>query len=72
MEYREVLRYYLDREGITAAELCRRMGKPRSSIGQIMSGKTKNPSVYKAKEIADALGVPLQEMLDMLFEEQSE
>ena len=67
MEYADVLRYYLDKCGITQAELARRIGgSSRSTIGELMSGRSKTPSVYKAKAIADALGVSLDEMVDML------
>lgn len=67
MDYADVLRYYLDKCGITQAELSRRIGgTSRSTIGELMSGRSKTPSVYKAKAIADALGVSLDEMVDML------
>lgn len=69
MEYADVLRYYLDKCGMSQAELARRLGSSRSSVGELIKGRSKTPSVYKAKAIADALGVPLQEMLDMLFDE---
>lgn len=69
MEYADVLRYYLKKTGMTQADLARKIGSSRSSIGELMSGRSKAPSIYKAKAIADAFGVPLQEMTDMLFDE---
>lgn len=67
MEYADVLRYNLDKCGITQAELARRIGgTSRSTIGELTSGRSKTPSVYKAKAIAEALGVSLDEMTDML------
>ena len=69
MEYAEVLHYYLAKCGVSQAELARRLGTSRSSVGELIRGRSKTPSVYKAKAIADALGIPLQDMLDMLFDE---
>ncbi len=67
MEYSDILRYYLKKCNITQAELARRIGgTSRSTIGELMSGRSKTPSVYKAKAIAEALGVSLDEMIDML------
>ena len=70
MTYAEVLSYYLERDGITQAELARRIGSTRSSIGELTSGRSKTPSVYKAKAIADALGVSLDEMIEMLVHDK--
>jgi len=70
MTYAEVLSYYLERDGITQAELARRIGSTRSSIGELTSGRSKAPSVYKAKAIADALGVSLDEMIEMLVHDK--
>ncbi len=72
MEYAEVLHHYLVKCGVTQAELARRLGTSRSSVGELIRGRSKTPSVYKAKAIADALGVPLQDMLDMLFDEEND
>lgn len=67
--YAEVLKYYLVKQGITAAELSRRLGTSRSSIGELTSGRSKTPTLGKAKAIADALGVTLDEMAAMMYEE---
>lgn len=72
MEYADVLLHYLNKCGVSQAELARRLGSSRSSVGELIRGRSKTPSIYKAKAIADALGVPLQEMLDMLFDESVE
>lgn len=68
MEYKDVLAYYLEERGITAAELSRRIGSPRSTVNELLKGRAKEPTLGKAKAIADALGVTLQEMADMMYE----
>lgn len=65
--YAEVLRYYLQRQDVTAAELARRLGTSRSSICELTSGRSKEPTLGKAKAIADALGVSLEEMAVMVY-----
>lgn len=68
--YAEVLEYYLVREGITAAELARRIGSPRSTICALLKGRAKEPTLGTAKAIADALGVSLEEMAVMMYGER--
>lgn len=70
MEYADVLDYYLNKMGMKQADLARALGVPRSSIGNIMKGRTKAPSIFKAKAIADALGVSLDEMTDMFIHDK--
>lgn len=72
MEYKDVLAYYLDKQGVTPAELARRIESPRSTIHALLIGRAKEPTLGKAKAIADALGVPLQEMADMVFDDEGE
>lgn len=67
--YAEVLKYYLVKQGITAAELSRRIGSPRSTISALLKGRAKGPTLDKAKAIADALGVTLDEMAVMMYED---
>ncbi len=66
MTYGEVLKYYLDVTGLSKAEVARRAGIGRSQITDMCAGRTKEPTLLKAKAIADALGVPLQDMVDMM------
>ena len=66
MEYADVLRYYLEKTGMTQAELASKTGSTRSSIGKLMKGRSKAPSIFKAKAIADAFGMPLQHMVDRM------
>lgn len=72
MEYKDVLDYYLKKQGISAAELARRIDSPRSTITELLKGRAKEPTLGKAKAIADALGVSLEEMANMVFDHESE
>lgn len=66
MTYGEVLKQYLDERGMTAGDLARQMGINRGSIYSLMDGRAKEPTLTRAKEIADALGVTLQEFADRM------
>lgn len=74
MTYGEVLMHYLEIKDISRAELARRvsnlLGKriSRGQITELCNGKTREPTLSRAKAIADALGVTLQEMCDMMEE----
>ena len=67
MEYRDVLSYYLKENDISPAELARRIGSPRSTINALLKGRAKEPTLSKAKAIADALGVSLDEMAEKTY-----
>lgn len=66
--YGEVLKLYLDERGMTAGDLARKIGINRGSVYSLMDGRAKEPTLTRAKEIADALGVTLQEMWDRMQE----
>lgn len=66
MRYGEVLEYFLTKQGISRAELARRVDVSRGQITDLINGRTGEPRLSNAKAIADALGVPLQEMIDMM------
>lgn len=68
MEYKDVLALYMARAGLTMTELAARAGVPKSSINELLKGRTKEPTLGRAKAIADALGAPLEEMASMLYE----
>ena len=42
MEYKDVLAYYLDAKGISAAELARRIDSPRSTVNELLKGRAKD------------------------------
>lgn len=67
MEYKEVLQKYLDETGMKPAELAKAIGSPRSTINALLNGRAKEPTLGKAKAIADALGVSLEEMARMTY-----
>lgn len=70
MEYREVLKSYLEQANMTPAELARRIGSPRSTIHEILAGRSKEPTLGRAKAIADALGVSLDDMAKEVYEDK--
>ena len=69
MEYRDVLAHYLEQSVMTPAELAHAIGSPRSTINALLKGRAKEPTLGKAKAIADALGVSLEEMARMTYED---
>lgn len=71
MRYGLVLKHYIDEAGISNAELARRVGIGRSQITDWIKGATKEPGLTRGKQIADALGVDLNEMLDMMLSDES-
>lgn len=50
---------YMEEEGISKADLAKRLGKSRSAITQMFK-KTPNITVKKMVEIADAIGLDIQ------------
>ena len=68
MTYGEVVAYYLDKFDISQSELARRMGTGRQTINSIIKGGRRGPTLDTALEISKALGVPIQEMVDMMQE----
>lgn len=72
MEYGEVLSYYLEKLEMKPAELARRIGSPRSTVDAWLKGRAREPKLSTAKEIADALGVTLEEMANMMYGEGSD
>lgn len=69
MEYRYVLAFYLEKRNMSPAELAQKIGSPRSTVSALLNGRAKEPTLGKAKAIADALGVSLDEMARKTFEE---
>jgi transcriptional regulator with XRE-family HTH domain len=69
VEYGKVLQHYLNVQGITKYELAKRARCSRSQITEYINGASKEPTLSRGKAIADALGVPFEEMLRMMFEE---
>lgn len=70
MTFGEVLLLYLGELGISQSELARRMGTGRQTINTIINDSKHGPRLETAMEIARALGVPLQEMVNRMKEQQ--
>lgn len=66
MTFGEVTLFYLDKLGVSQSELARRVGTNRSTINCIIKDERRSPTLDTALAIANALGVPLQDMVDMM------
>ena len=70
MTFGEVVTYYLKELDINQSELARRMGTGRQTVNSLIKGGRRGPTLDTALAISEALGVPLQEMIDKMQEEQ--
>lgn len=66
MDYAHAIRHFFNESGMTQAELCRRGGFSRAYVSMLLSGKVVNPKWDRACQIADALGVTLQDFRDVM------
>ena len=69
MEYGKALRQILREQDVKQVDLARRMGTSTAYISQLCSGKIKEPSLSRAYEIADALGVSVDRFVDLMREQ---
>lgn len=69
MTYGEVVAYYLEQLGISQSELARRMGTGRQTLNSIIRDNRRGPRLDTAISVANALGVPLQDMVDKMKED---
>ena len=69
MEYGTALRTILRELDVTQADLARRMGTSTAYVSQLCSGKIKEPTLSKAYDIADALGVSIDRFIDLMREQ---
>lgn len=69
MTYGDVLRRMLENRRMSAGELAEMIGVPRQSVYSLINGNAKEPKLSRALAIAKALGVPLQDMIDMMGDE---
>lgn len=70
MTYGQALRAILKEHHVTQAELARAIGSSNSYVSQLMVGKVKEPSISIASKIADALGVTVQDFLDLMHSDE--
>lgn len=61
MDYAHAVRHLFKESGLTQAELCRRGNFSRAYVSMLLSGKVDNPKFDRACQIADALGVKLED-----------
>jgi transcriptional regulator with XRE-family HTH domain len=66
MDYAHAVRHLFEKCGMSQAELCRRGGFSRAYVSMLLSGKVTNPKWDRACEIADALGVTLQDFRELM------
>lgn len=69
MEYGKALRLILREVDMSQADLARRIGTSTAYVSQLCSGKIKEPSLTRAFEIADALGVTADYFVQLMREE---
>lgn len=69
MDFSELLQRYLDERGMKPAELAAKLGASRSTVGNLLQGLTREPSLHKAYAICKALGISLDEMVQELYED---
>jgi transcriptional regulator with XRE-family HTH domain len=61
MDYAHAVRHLFNQSGMSQAYLCRRSGFSRAYVSMLLSGKVDNPKFDRACQIADALGVTLED-----------
>lgn len=66
MSFGEVVAHLLRQRGWSQAEFSRVSGLSTGYIAQLVTGMIPNPTWSKACTIADALGVTLQEIRDLM------
>lgn len=66
MTFGEVVTHYLNELGMSQSELARRIGTGRQTINSIINGGRRGPTLETALAISESLGVPIQEMVDMM------
>ena len=65
MSFYVTLEYVMNEKGITAAELSRRTGLYRSFFTNMKKGRAKTPSFENAVKIIHALGMTLDEFVEL-------
>lgn len=66
MTFGEVVQLYLKELGITQTELAKRAGYNKQTINALIKERDRSPTLNTAVDIANALGVSLQEMVDRM------
>ena len=66
MSYGQAVRYLFSRSGMSQADLARRGNFSTAYVSMLLNGKVENPKFDRACEVADALGVSIQDFYDLI------
>lgn len=66
MSYGQAVRYLFSRSGMSQADLARRGNFSTAYVSMLLNGKVENPKFDRACEVADALGVSIQNFYDLI------
>jgi len=66
MTFGKAFRKLFAESGMTQADYARRSGFSTAYVSMLLSGEIKDPKFTRACEIADALGVTLQDFYDLM------
>lgn len=69
MTFGSACRILFERSGMSQADFCRASGLSTAYTSMLLSGKVRDPSFEKACVVADALGVTLEDIRKVMFEE---
>ncbi len=66
MSFGQAFLHLLERSGMSQADFARKSGFSTAYVSMLLSGEIKDPKFTRACEIADALGVTLQDFHDLM------
>ena len=66
MDFAHAIRHLFMESGMSQADLCRRGGFSRAYVSMLLSGNVGMPKFDRACQIADALGVTLQDIRNLM------
>ena len=69
MDFAHAVRQLFNESGLSQAELCRRGNFSRAYVSMLLSGEVGNPKFDRACQIADALGVTLEDFRKLMQDE---
>lgn len=72
MSFASAFNDLLDEHGMTQADFARAAGWQTSYVSQVSRGLVKDPSLTRAKTVANVFGVSLQELYDRSMEDDAE
>lgn len=66
MLLRDVVRTEMKEKGISVIQLAERLHTTRSYVYQLLNGEIKGPTLERALEICDALGISVNELVEKI------